>query len=316
MTTLQVRLHAVTYEAPAINTYELRAADGAALPSFTAGAHIDVHLPNGMTRSYSLCNAPHETHRYVLGVNRDPASRGGSQYLHETLRTGTLLAISAPRNHFPLVDDAPHTVLIAGGIGITPLLSMIQRLEQLGRSWELHDCTRTRAAAGFVATLEPYGSRVHWHHDAEPDGVQLDLAALLKRHAPTTHFYCCGPTGMLKSFEAAAATCDGARERFHVEYFAAREAPAADGGFTVQLARSQRLIQVSKGQTILDALLGAGVEVSYSCSQGVCGTCETRVLEGQPDHRDMVLTQSEQDTNRSMMICCSGSKSACLVLDL
>ncbi|WJF91917.1 PDR/VanB family oxidoreductase [Paraburkholderia bonniea] len=316
MTTLQVRLHAISYEAPTINTYELRTLDGAALPSFSAGAHIDVHLPNGMTRSYSLCNAPHETHRYLLGVNRDPASRGGSQCVHEDLQVGTTLEISAPRNHFPLVEDAPHTVLVAGGIGITPMLSMLQRLEALGRSWELHYCSRTRAVTGFIAALAQYGARVQWHHDAEADGVRLDLAALLQSHDTSTHFYCCGPSGMLSGFEAAAAQCAGAPERFHVEYFAAKEASAAEGGFTVQLARSGRLIPVRQGKTILDALVDAGVEVSYSCSQGVCGTCETRVLEGVPDHRDMVLTKGEQQTNRSMMICCSGSKSACLVLDL
>lgn len=315
MDTLQVQLRAIRYEAPTINTYEFHAADGSPLPGFTAGAHIDLHLPNGLIRSYSLCNSPQDTHRYVIGVNRDPSSRGGSSWVHETLRVGAVLTIGAPANNFPLVEDAAHTVLIAGGIGITPLMGMIQRLEALGRSWELHYCTRTRETTAFVDALRQYGSRVQFHHDGEPDGKRLEFATVLPRHDDRTHFYCCGPTAMLNAFEATAANCGGGA-RFHVEYFAAGEAPATSGGFNVQLARLGRVIRVSAGKTILDALIDEGIEVSYSCSQGVCGTCETRVLEGVPDHRDMVLTKGEQEANRSMMICCSGSRSECLVLDL
>jgi ferredoxin-NADP reductase len=162
MDTLQVQLRAIRYEAPTINTYEFHAPDGSPLPGFTAGAHIDLHLPNGLVRSYSLCNAPGDTHRYVIGVNRDPSSRGGSSWVHDALRVGAVLTIGAPANNFPLVEDAAHTVLIAGGIGITPLMGMIQRLEALGRSWELHYCTRTREATAFVGALRQYGSRVQY----------------------------------------------------------------------------------------------------------------------------------------------------------
>jgi tetrachlorobenzoquinone reductase len=313
--TLAVQLHAIRYETAAINTYELRAADGAALPRFTAGAHVDLHLPNGLVRSYSLCNDPDETHCYVLGVNHDPASRGGSRYVHEALRVGMTLTISAPQNDFPLFEAARHTVFIAGGIGITPILSMIRRLDALERSWELHYCTRTPETTAFLETLRGYGPRVHVHHDGTPDGKRLDIAALFAQHDAETHFYCCGPVPMLDAFNAATVPFED-EARFHVEYFAAKEAPATAGGFTVQLARTGRSIRVEAGKTILETLQGAGVEVNYSCSQGVCGACETRVLEGIPEHRDMVLTKAERESNRSMMICCSGSKGDCLVLDL
>lgn len=315
MDTLQVQLRAIRYEAPSINTYEFQAPDGSPLPGFTAGAHIELHLPNGLIRSYSLCNAPTDTHRYVIGVNRDPASRGGSSWVHEMLRVGTVLTIGMPINNFPLSEGATHTVFVAGGIGITPIMSMIARLEALERSWELHYCTRTREATAFINPLREYGSRVQWHHDGEPGGQRLEFTHVLLQHDDRTHFYCCGPAAMLNAFEAGAANCGGG-PRFHVEYFAASDAPATSGGFSVQLARSGRLIRVNAGKTILDALIDAGIDVSYSCSQGVCGTCETRVLEGVPDHRDMVLTKGEQEANRSMMICCSGSRSECLVLDL
>lgn len=313
--TLAVQLRAIRHEATATNTYEFRAANGAALPSFTAGAHIDLHLPNGLVRSYSLCNDPGETHRYVVGVHRDPASRGGSSYVHEELRVGMTLTIGAPQNNFPLVEGAPHTVFIAGGIGITPIMCMIRRLDALGNPWDLHYCTRTPEVTAFADALREYGSRVTFHHDGAPGGERLDLAALLRRHNSATHFYCCGPAAMLDAFETAAAPlADPAR--FHVEYFAAKSPPAASGGFTVRLARTGRSIRVESGRTILESLLEAGVNVSYSCSQGVCGACETRVLEGVPEHRDMALTKAERESNRSMMICCSGSHSECLVLDL
>ena len=315
MDTLQVLLRAIRYEAQSVNAYEFQALDGSALPRFSAGSHIDLQLPNGMRRSYSLCNAPDDTHRYVIGVNLDPASRGGSLCVHKDLRVGAVLTISKPRNNFALFEEARHTVFIAGGIGITPIMSMIRRLEVLGRTWELHYCARTPQTAAFMDVLRGYGSRVQCHHDGEPGASRLDLAALLPRFDDRTHVYCCGPTAMLGAFEASAGSCGGG-PRFHVEYFAAKEASVAAGGFTVRLARAGKSILVNPGKTILGALLDAGVEVDYSCSQGVCGTCETRVLDGVPDHRDMVLTKAEQDANGSMMICCSGSRSACLVLDL
>ena len=316
--TLQVRVRSVTYEAQGIHSLELVPANGRPLPSFTAGAHVDLQLSNGLIRSYSLVNSQDETHRYVIAVARDAASRGGSRYVHETLRTGDTLHITPPRNNFPLAEDAKHSVLIAGGIGITPLWSMIQRLQSLGRSWRLYYATRTRQSAAYLEQLNALASHVklnlHVNFDQEPGGKMLDIAALVAAEPPDTHLYCCGPLPMLEAFERAAA---GRASPFvHVEYFTAREAPAAAGGFTVVLAKSGKTIAVPPGKTILDAVLDAGINASYSCMEGVCASCETRVLEGIPDHRDLVLSKDEQAANKTMMICCSGSKTEKLVLDL
>lgn len=312
---LQVLVKRIGYEAERINSYELIAGAGGELAPFTAGSHIDLHLPNGMIRSYSLVNDPRERHRYVIAVNKDSASRGGSSLVHDTVRAGDILTISTPRNNFALREDAEHSILIAGGIGITPLLSMIRRLEALGRRWDLHYAARTRAAAAFLDELRPdVHPNMHVDFDDERSGRAFDLPAIVK-HAPAhAHLYCCGPAPMLAAFEAAAA--DRPADHVHVEYFQAREAPVAEGGFDVRLARSNRTIAVETGKTILDALLAAGVAVNYACAEGVCGTCETRVLEGIPDHRDQFLSREEQAAHRSVMICCSGAKSRTLVLDL
>jgi vanillate O-demethylase ferredoxin subunit len=316
--TISVRVKRITYEAESINSYELVALAGADLAAFTAGSHIDLHLSNGMIRSYSLVNDPSERHRYVIAVNKDAASRGGSSFVHETLRAGHAVTISHPRNNFTLHENAGHSILIAGGIGITPLLSMIRRLETLGRSWELFYAARTRLAAAFLDELNglrpQQGANLHLNFDQEPSGRMFDLSDIVGNARPDAHLYCCGPVPMLEAFEAA--TRDRPADHVHVEYFKAREKPAVEGGFEVRLAQSKRTIQVEAGKTILTALLDAGIAVNYACTEGVCGTCETRVIEGVPDHRDLFLSREEQATNKTMMICCSGSKSGTLVLDL
>lgn len=317
--TLQLRVKSTTWEAEGILSYELRPEPPLReLPAFTAGAHIDLHLTNGLIRSYSLLNAPHERHRYVIGVNKDPQSRGGSRYMHETLRAGDTITVTPPRNNFPLDESAPLTVFIAGGIGITPIHGMIERLCALGRPWRLHYAARTRKQAAFVDALEALhgknGAEVHVTFDREPGARMLNIAAIAQALPEGAHIYCCGPLPMLEAFEAATQALPPAH--VHREYFAAREAAATDGGFTVQLARSGQTLEVPAGKTILDCLLGAGIEPPYSCREGVCGTCEVRVLEGMPDHRDLVLSEAERATNQRMMICCSGARSARLVLDL
>jgi vanillate O-demethylase ferredoxin subunit len=315
---LEVRVKVITFEATGILSYELRRPAGGELPPFTAGAHVDLHLPHGLVRSYSLINPQDERLRYVVAVQRDAASRGGSRHVHDTIAPGDILAVSPPRNNFPLTEDAPHSLLIAGGIGITPLWCMVQRLEALGRSWQLHYCVRRREAAAFLEPIAALAARragrVHVNFDHEPGGEMLDIAALAARAAPDTHLYCCGPLPMLAAFEAATAA--RSRERVHVEYFTAREAPATAGGFTVVLARSGLSIAVAPGATIIDALFAAGIDVPHSCLEGVCGTCETTVLAGEPDHRDLVLSTAGHAANKTMMVCCSGAKSATLVLDL
>src|SRR6185437_12952245 len=308
----------ISFEAESINSFELVAPAGGDLVAFTAGSHIDLYLSNGMIRSYSLVNDPSERSRYVIAVNKDAASRGGSRFVHETLRAGDLITISHPRNNFVLQENTTHSILIAGGIGITPLLSMIRRLKALGRSWELFYAARTRVAAAFLDELSglrrDVQEKLHLNFDQEPTGNMLDLAAIVRNAPGDAHLYCCGPVPMLEAFEAA--TRDRPAEQVHVEYFKAREKPAAEGGFEVKLARSNRIIKVGAGKTILNALLDAGIAVNCACTEGVCGTCETRVIEGMPDHRDLFLGKAEQAANNTMMICCSGSKSDTLVLDL
>jgi ferredoxin-NADP reductase len=306
---IEVRIKSITHEAQGIHSIELRPMPGHELAPFDAGAHIDLHLPNGLIRSYSLVNSPQERLRYVIAVHRDPQSRGGSRYVHDELRVGHTIAIGAPRNNFRLEENAPHSVLIAGGIGITPLWCMIQRLEALGRSWELHYGARSRACAAFLDLLPKQDPRVH-----PSFGTPLGLGAIVDGAAPGAHLYCCGPLAMLAAFEAASASRPTGE--VHLEYFATRQRPAVDGAFTVVLAKSGRTFDVPRGKTILDAVLDAGIDAAYSCMEGVCGTCETPVLEGTPDHRDLVLSKQEKESNRTMMICCSGSRGPRLVLDL
>lgn len=300
-----------------VKCFDLVSVNGAELPPFEAGAHIELQLPNHLARSYSLLNAPGERHRYRIAVHCSPASTGGSRYMHESLQENDVLLASLPRNNFPLLETAAHSCLIAGGIGITPMLSMAHRLNALGRSWELHYGARTRAHAAFIAEAqalaEASGNRVACYFDQEPGGQPMDLAALGRAAAPGTHLYCCGPRGMLEAFEAATAHC---RDSAHVEYFSAKSEAALDGGFTVELARSGKTLAVPPGRSILDVVFDAGISVPSSCREGICGSCETRILAGQADHRDALLSEAEQRANQTMMICCSGARSARLVLDL
>ena len=255
----------------------------------------------------------------MIGVNKDPASRGGSRYMHETLRAGDALAISAPRNNFALDESAAHSVLIAGGIGITPLMGMIERLRALGKPWRLHYAARTRQQCAFADLLQELrdseGADLHFSFDKEPGAKMLDIPGIVAALPPGAHIYCCGPLPMLDAFEQARQGL-AARARARRILRGAREPPATDGGFTVELARTKRTLEIAPGHTILDSLIEIGIEPPYSCREGICGTCEVAVLEGAPDHRDLVLSAAEKAEGKRMMICCSGSKSRKLVLDL
>jgi tetrachlorobenzoquinone reductase len=308
---LRLRLHGITYAATDINLYEFRSPAGAQLPAFTAGAHVDLHLPNGMTRQYSLCNPQDERHRYVVAVKKDALGRGGSRCVHEQLRVGMLVPVGAPRNNFPLHEQAAHSVLIAGGIGITPIACMVSRLREQALSWELHYSVRGRLDA---ALLDELGTQhVHLHIDEERGGALLDIAGIVNQAPADAHLYCCGPAPMLDAFESAAA--GRAPERVHVERFSAAKV-AGGGAFFVELAKSGRRVFVGPDESIADALRAQGVDVQTSCEQGICGTCETRVLAGRPEHRDELLSEGEKAANDVMMICCSRSKDDVLVLDL
>lgn len=310
---LNLRIKAAVWEAPNIISYELHSATGAELPGFTAGAHIDIKLPNGMVRSYSLTNSQSERNRYLICVQKDRESRGGSKWIHQNFRPGEILSVAEPRNNFELDETAEKSIFIAGGIGITPMLSMIERLESVGRDWELIFCARTRNTTPFLRVLEK-NPRVRLNFDREPGAEMLDIAAVVQATPANHHLYCCGPLTMLEAFEQAAK--DRARETVHVEYFTAKDPPATEGGFTVVLAKSGKQVVIPAGKTILSALTDAGFDIAHSCTEGICGTCETKVLEGIPDHRDRILTEAERAANKKMMICCSGCKGERLVLDL
>jgi vanillate O-demethylase ferredoxin subunit len=318
MSSFEVRVARKTCEADAICSYELVALDGAPLPPFEAGAHIDVHLAGSLVRQYSLCNAPGETHRYQIGVLRDPASRGGSQAMHDHIETGSVLTISAPKNHFPLVD-AKSTLLFAGGIGITPILAMAEALAAQDAAFELHYSARSPERAAFRERLgaSPFAQQVRFHYDSGDAAQKLDLAALLALPDAGTHLYVCGPQGFIDHVLGSARERGWPAAQVHVEYFSAAAVDTSgDRAFDVKLASSGRIVTVPAGKTVLEALAGQGVEIPYSCEEGVCGTCLTRVLEGVPEHRDLYLTEEEQAANDQFTPCCSRAKTAVLVLDL
>ena len=317
--TFSVRVARKTVEAVDIATFELVAESGGPLPAFGAGAHVDVQLPDGLVRQYSLCNDPAETHRYLLGVLRDPASRGGSVAMHDMVAEGQLLQISAPKNHFALAHGAQRSLLLAGGIGVTPILCMAERLANAGADFEMHYCTRSRERTAFYERIAggALAGRVKFHFDAGDASQKIDLAALLGQPRAGEHVYVCGPKGFMDAVLGLARASGWPEAQLHYEFFSAELLPSeTDAVFEVKLASSGRVIVVPKDQTIVQALAAAGVEVATSCEQGVCGTCLTRVIEGEPDHKDMYLTPEEQAANDQMLPCCSRSKSAMLVLDL
>jgi tetrachlorobenzoquinone reductase len=297
--------------------YSFARAEGGALPAYKPGAHIDLHLPNGLVRQFSLVVPNSDAESYVVGVKRDAASRGGSRYIIEEMKVGDRIKISAPRNNFPLVENAEHVVLVAGGIGITPIWCMTQQLIALKRPWTLHYSCRSREDMAFLETLKTLDAQsVHLHFDDEADGKFIDLAAAIAAAPADAHFYCCGPNPMLKAFEAAAASRP--RGNVHVEYFTPKDEGAATGtgGFWVELARSGEEYFIPEGKKVLEVLFDAGVDVDYSCELGICGACETRVISGVPIHHDSVLSEEEQATNEKVMICCCGCKTERLVLDM
>jgi len=315
---LNVRVERRTSEAEDICSYELVSVDGSPLPAFSAGSHIDVHVGPELVRQYSLCNPPHETHRYLIGVLRDPASRGGSLGMHENIRAGAALTISPPKNHFPLVE-AKRSLLLAGGIGVTPLLAMAEALSAQGADFAMHYCARSPERAAFRERIAAsrFAAQVQFHYDSGAPQQKLDLAALLTELDRETHIYFCGPGGFIDYVKATAAAHKWPEAQLHLEYFgAAAIDTGGDQAFDVKLSSTGARYTVPAGVTVMQVLRDAGVFVAASCEQGVCGTCLTRVIDGVPDHRDLYLTEEEQAANDQFTPCCSRSKSPTLVLDL
>jgi tetrachlorobenzoquinone reductase len=307
------RLNEIRYLTQQTLAFKFVAPDGALLPAATPGAHIGVHLPNGALRQYSLIHAAELMESYDIAVKLEPKGLGGSRFMHESLRVGTLVPVDLPRNNFPLVPDASHSVFIAGGIGITPIIAMIEHLAACGRNLSLHYAARLREELAFLPLLERF-CRPVLHVDTEQGGRVLDLAAVVGQAPLDAHLYCCGPRPMLEAFETA--TRNRAATHVHLEYFTPREAASTQGAYTVVLGRSGTELQVPAGKRLLQVLREAGVTVSSSCEEGVCSACETRVLEGVPDHRDSILSEEERASNRTMMVCVSGSRTPRLILDL
>ena len=318
METIAVKVVKKTQEADDIVSFELARADGAPLPPFSAGSHIDVHPPGGLTRQYSLCNASTEQHRYRIAVLRDAASRGGSVAMHDTVHEGDELRISEPKNHFPL-KHANRTLLLAGGIGVTPLLCMAERLAEIGADFTLHYCTRSMERTAFREYIgaSRFSSQVQFHFDSGPSEQKLDLDTILAAPAPDTQIYVCGPSGFIDYVLGMAKTKGWPGDRLHVEYFSAgAQDTSGDTGFEVKIASTGKSYAIAPDKTIIQVLKDNGIEILTSCEQGVCGTCITRVLEGEPDHRDMYFTDEEHAKNDQFTPCCSRARSPTLVLDL
>jgi vanillate O-demethylase ferredoxin subunit len=319
MNTLTVTVRKKTVEAEDIVSFELVSVDDKPLPPFSAGSHIDVQIGPDLMRQYSLCNNPAESHRYMIGVLKDPTSRGGSTAMHELVNEGDTLTISTPKNHFPLAHEARRSLLLAGGIGITPILCMAERLAVIDGDFDMHYCTRSRARTAFRSRIESSGfaSQVRFHVDDGDAEQKLDLARLLDGPNGGTHLYVCGPKAFMDAVLGTARAKGWREEQLHYEFFSADPVKLdSDSSFEVKLASSGKVVKVVKDQTVVQALAAIGVEVPVSCEQGVCGTCITRVLAGEPDHRDMYLTSTEQALNDQFLPCCSRAKSPLLVLDL
>ncbi|QBX36676.1 oxidoreductase [Brevundimonas sp. S30B] len=313
---IAVRIQAKRPAADDIQTFELVAADGGALPPFSAGAHIDVEVEPGVLRQYSLCNRPGETERYRIAVLRDPASRGGSVRLHDAFAEGEAVNISPPRNHFELAPGASRSILIAGGIGVTPLLSMAAHLQAEGADFEFHYCTRSPARTAFHDELVrgDFADRLILHFDDGPDHQRFNPDKALGAPQPGVHIYVCGPQGFIDWVLASARSQGWSDGQLHREYFSASPIVVdGDQAFEVRVNSTGAVYPIPADRTVVEVLADHGIEIPVSCQQGICGTCITRVIEGEPDHRDMVLMGTEMD---EFAPCCSRARTPLLVLDL
>lgn len=313
---MQLRVTRMEWEAEGVLSLTLRRPDGGKLPAWRPGAHLDLHLPGVITRQYSLCGDPRDRYSWRIGVLREPASRGGSEAVHETVRPGDLVDVVGPRNNFRF-EHSPAYLFIAGGIGITPLLPMIREAERAGARWALLYGGRSADSMAFVDELLEHEEKVSLRPQ-DAFGL-LDLASVLEKPAEDVQIYCCGPEPLVAAVEDACSTWPSGA--LHVERFAPKprdtEADAShEKAFELVLERSGVTLTVEPGQSVLQAMEAAGIDRLNSCREGICGTCETAVLDGVPDHRDSLLDEDEKALNDTMMVCVGRSLSPRLVIDL
>lgn len=308
------KIHQLT---PSIRAFELISATGTILPSFEAGSHIDVHLKNGLIRQYSLSNHCDETHRYVIGVLNDEKSRGGSRCLHQEYHEGDRLKIGQPRNLFEIHCETQRAILFAGGIGITPIISMAYRLKQHNIPFELHYFVRSHEMIAFYGNLTKHFENQIYFHIADQPETQCDMIAALQDVSSDRHLYVCGPNGFMEFVMQSAQDAHWSTEQLHQEHFVAQQLDTSeDETFTIEVLGSDRRVEVHPHQTATQALLEHGFNVPISCEQGICGTCVTRVVSGTPDHRDVFMTDEEHALNNQFTPCCSRAKSKTLVIEL
>ncbi|CAM5768141.1 ferredoxin [Labrys miyagiensis] len=295
--------------------FELRAVKGL-LPTFQPGAHIDVHMPSGLIRQYSIINGPGESDSFMIGVKRERESRGGSACMHEAVREGDVLAISEPRNNFPLRRDAVRTLFVAGGIGVTPLLAMAQVLHHQGLPHAFHYFAQDAGQLAFRERLDRLKDTLVPELGLTPEATAARLREILAGYRPGMHLYLCGPGPMLEAARTIAAELGWQEQAVHFEYFKNSREIDDSSSFEVALARSNITLKVPAGRTILDVMREAGIDMPSSCEQGACGTCVAAVIEGEPDHQDVYLTEAEKASGMKIMTCVSRAKSARLILDI
>ena len=325
MESIELVVDSVSNETARVRSFVFRRPDGGLLPSFEAGAHVEVTVTGDdgqeLARCYSLCSEPGARDTWRLGVLREAAGRGGSDAVHRSWLPGTRVRFSEPKNHFPLARGplaagAQH-VLVAGGIGITPLLAMARTLQALGQDWALHYCARNLEDAAFVQELRELAQqRLHLHLDNGDRAQGLDVPALIAALRPGSHVYVCGPRGLNEAVIAAASSAGWERDRIHHEFFTAATPAAGDGSFPVRLQASGLTVNVGADESVLDALIRENIQPLYDCKRGECGLCAVSVVSGEIDHRDYVLSDSDRTSGRQMCICVSRVRSGELVLDL
>ncbi|GAM30574.1 vanillate O-demethylase oxidoreductase [Acinetobacter calcoaceticus] len=314
---MNCRIEAIVIEALRVKSFLLKPIEDIQLPAYTAGAHIDVYVSPDITRQYSLIKMPGLENQYMIGVLKDQNSRGGSEKIHADFIVGTEIKISEPRNLFALEEQAEHYILFAGGIGITPILSMALELHQQQKSFELHYCVRTLEHAAFKSQLldSPISKYCYVHMDDQPL-TKMDLTTILGTSNPQQHIYVCGPSGFIDYIHQTALENKWSEQQFHKENFSNTVDHTNDQSFELILADSNRILMIPADKSVLDILLENGLDVDCSCEQGICGTCVLEVIDGEVEHHDQFLTDEEKSSNKLFTPCCSRAKSKQLVIRL